>query len=101
MSSKFKTGIILILLCVIIAVLPLIFIKNSEFGGSDDAASKAISSILKVDEYEPWFSPIYEPPGRETESLLFCLQTAIGSGIFGFGLGTLIERPKRKNKHQA
>ena len=44
MSSKVKTCIILILLCVIIAVVPLAFIKDSEFGGSDDEASNAISS---------------------------------------------------------
>ncbi len=98
MSSKVKTGIILILLCVIIAVVPLAFIKDSEFGGSDDAASNAISSILEVDEYKPWFSPIYEPPGGETESLLFCLQAAIGAGIFGFGLGTLMERGRNRKE---
>lgn len=96
MSSKVKTGIILFLLCIIIAVAPLAFIKDSEFGGSDDAASDTISSILEVDEYEPWASPIYEPPGGETESLLFCLQAAIGSGIFGFGLGTLMERGRSR-----
>ena len=98
MSSKAKTCIILILLCVIIAVVPLAFIKDSEFGGSDDEASNAISSILEVDEYKPWFSPIYEPPGGETESLLFCLQAAIGAGIFGFGLGTLMERGRNRKE---
>lgn len=98
MSRKVKNGIILVLLCVIIAVVPLAFIKDSEFGGSDDAASNAISSILEVDEYKPWFSPIYEPPGGETESLLFCLQAAIGAGIFGFGLGTLMERGRNRKE---
>lgn len=98
MSRKVKNGIILVLLCVIIAVVPLALIKDSEFGGSDDAASNAISSILEVDEYKPWFSPIYEPPGGETESLLFCLQAAIGAGIFGFGLGTLMERGRNRKE---
>ena len=98
MSSKLKTGIILILLCVIIAVVPLAFIKNSEFGGSDDAASDAISEILQVDEYEPWATPIYEPPGGETEALLFCLQAALGAGVFGFGLGILVERGRNRKE---
>ncbi len=98
MTGKMKTGIILILLCVLIAVIPLALIKDSEFGGSDDAASSTISEILKVEEYEPWASPVFEPPGGETESLLFCLQAAIGAGIFGYGIGVLKERTKLKRE---
>ena len=96
MSSKMKTGIILFLLCVLIAVLPLVMIKDSEFGGSDDSASGVIDEILQED-YKPWANPLFEPPGGETESLLFCLQAALGAGIFGFGIGTLRER-SRQNK---
>ncbi len=94
MTGKMKTGIILLLLSVLIAVIPLILIKNSEFGGSDDAASETISEILEVEEFEPWASPVYEPPGGETESFLFCLQAALGAGIFGYGIGVLKERTK-------
>jgi cobalt/nickel transport protein len=94
MNSNGKKAIILILLCVVIAVVPLIAIKGSEFGGSDDAASQAISQLTGGEEYTPWFSPIYEPPGGETESLLFCLQAALGAGIFGYGIGVLKERRK-------
>ena len=56
MSSNGKKAIILILLCVVIAVVPLIAIKDSEFGGSDDAASQAISQLTGEEEYTPWFS---------------------------------------------
>jgi cobalt/nickel transport protein len=94
MNSNGKKAIILILLCVVIAVVPLIAIKDSEFGGSDDAASQAISQLTGEEEYTPWFSPVYEPPGGETESLLFCLQAALGAGIFGYGIGVLKERRK-------
>lgn len=94
MKGKAKIFIGLGLLCVVIAILPLLFIKDSEFGGADDAASGAISEILNVEEYEPWAAPIYEPPGGETESLLFCLQAALGAGIFGYGIGVLKERGK-------
>lgn len=98
MTGKMKTGVILILLCVLIAVIPLVLIKGSDFGGSDDAASKTISEILNVKEYKPWASPVFEPPGGETESLLFSLQAAIGAGIFGYGIGILKERTKQKRK---
>lgn len=94
MSSKVKTGIILVLLCILIAILPLALIKDSEFGGADGAASDMIGEILG-EEYEPWAAPIYEPPGGETESLLFCLQAALGAGVFGYGIGVLKERKKQ------
>lgn len=96
MSSKGKTVIILLLLCILIAVLPLAFIKDSEFSGADGAAEEAISSIDP--SYEAWSSPIIEPPGGETESLLFCLQSALGAGIFGYCFGTLRERSKCDKK---
>lgn len=96
MSSKGKTIVILLLVCVVIAILPLAMIKNSEFGGADGEASDAITSILGVEEYEPWASPLYEPPGGETESLLFCLQAALGAGVIGYSIGILKERNKRK-----
>ena len=96
MSSKGKTIIILLLFCVVIAILPLALIKNSEFGGADGAASDAVTEILGIEEYEPWASPLYEPPGGETESLLFCLQAALGAGVIGYSIGLLKERNKRK-----
>lgn len=98
MTRKMKTAIILILICILIAVIPLVLIKDSEFGGADDAASGTISEILEVEEYEPWASPLYKPPGGETESLLFCIQAAMGAGIFGFGIGVLKERTKNRKE---
>lgn len=98
MKGKAKLYIGLSVLCVVIAVLPLLLIKDSEFGGADDAASGTISEILNVEEYEPWAAPIYEPPGGETESLLFCLQAALGAGIFGYGIGVLKERGKLRKE---
>lgn len=96
MKNKGKTAIILLLLCVIIVLIPLVFFKNSDFGGADDAAFNAISEINP--DFKPWMSPVFEPPGSETESLLFCLQAAIGAGIIGFGFGTLKERSKNKKQ---
>lgn len=98
MSSKAKSVIILLLLCILIAVIPLAFIKNSEFGGADGAAEEAITEIDP--SYEAWASPILEPPGGETESLLFCLQAALGAGIFGYCFGTLKERSKYEKNGQ-
>ncbi len=98
MSKNLKIAIVCLVLCVIIAVIPLTTIKDSEFGGADGAAEEAIT---KIDEdYEAWYEPILEPPGGETESLLFCLQAALGAGVFGYGLGYLVARKKYNNGQQ-
>ena len=92
MNKNLRTVLICLLLCVIIAIIPLTTIKDSEFGGADGAAEEAITEIDK--DYEAWYSPILGPPGGETESLLFCLQAALGSGVFFYGLGYLVTRKK-------
>ena len=92
MKKNGWTIVILLLLCVVIACVPLLTIKDSEFGGADGQAEEAITAIDP--DYEPWASSILEPPGGETESLLFCLQTGIGVGILAFGFGYYTARKK-------
>ena len=90
------TILILLLICIGIAVYPLMINENSDFGGADGAAEEAIQEIDP--DYEPWAESLIELPGGETESLLFCLQTAIGSIIIGFGFGYLVARKKYSRK---
>lgn len=82
----------LLLACALIVCIPLLTIHDSEFGGADGQAEEAISTIDP--DYEPWASSILEPPGGETESLLFALQAAVGSGIIFFAFGYLVARKK-------
>ena len=84
--------VVLLLLCVVIAAIPLLTIHNSEFGGADGQAEEVISDLNP--DYEPWAESILEPPGGETESLLFALQAAVGSGIIFFAFGYLVARKK-------
>ncbi len=74
---------------VVIAVAPLILLRNSdtEFGGADGQAADEVSRIDP--DHEPWFSPIWSPPGGETESLLFALQAALGAGVIGYVFGAI------------
>ncbi|KEI01677.1 energy-coupling factor ABC transporter substrate-binding protein [Clostridium botulinum] len=91
-KSMFKKNLILAILVVLIAIGPLIFAKGAKFEGSDDQAEDAIT---QVDEnYKPWFSPVWEPPSGEIESLLFALQAAIGAGIIGYYFGFAKGRKK-------
>ena len=94
-NKKFAAA--LILAAILIAVIPVIALKDAEFGGSDDAGSVMVEEIHG--EYTPLFSPILETflggelPG-ELESLIFCVQTGIGVGIIAFFMGRLYERKK-------
>ena len=94
-NKKFAAA--LILAAILIAVIPVIALKDAEFRGSDDAGSVMVEEIHG--EYTPWFSPILETflggelPG-ELESLIFCVQTGIGVGIIAFFMGRLYERKK-------
>ena len=96
MSKKNKiTMLILFFIVIILIVFP------AEFGGSDDAGSVMIEEING--EYEPWFTPVLEKyidgeiPG-EIESLLFCIQTALGVGVIAFCMGRFVERKKWEQK---
>lgn len=91
MSKKVKIAIFCLVVSVIIGVVPLLTLKG-EFGGADGMAEEAIEKIDK--NYKSWFEPIMEPPGGETESLLFCLQAALGAGLFGYGIGYYVSRKK-------
>jgi cobalt/nickel transport system permease protein len=105
----FKGGqtVLLLLICAVIAIVPLVSLgKTAAFGGSDDAGSEAITE-LTGEEYEPWFTPLMEGlfadgeiPG-EIESLLFCLQAALGAGVFFFVVGRLTERSKYEKALEA
>ena len=90
------TILILLLICIGIAVYPLMINENSDFGGADGAAEEAIQEIDP--DYEPWAESLIELPGGETESLLFCLQAAIGAIIIGYGFGYLVARKKYNGK---
>lgn len=92
MKSNTKVVLVLLLLVIAIAVFPLLAITDSEFGGADGQAEEVIADLAPG--YEPWASPLIEPPGGETESLIFTLQAGIGAGIFGFGFGYLVAREK-------
>lgn len=101
MTKNTKTVLLLLLVALVLAVFPLIALKDAEFGGSDDAGSVVVEEIQG--EYTPWFTPVLENAlGRElpgeVESLIFCIQTGIGTGIIAFFMGRFVERKKWMDK---
>lgn len=92
-------NLILIGIVIGLAVIPLFMAKDAEFSGADDKAEKAITEINT--NYKPWFSPVWEPPSGEIESLLFALQAAIGAGIIGYGIGFMRGKSKKVKEHDS
>jgi cobalt/nickel transport protein len=76
---------ILFIFVILLAIFPLLFLKNAEFGGADGQAKEAIIEVAP--NYKPWFHAIWQPPSGEIESLLFSLQAAVGAIIIGYCLG--------------
>lgn len=96
---KTKMYILLLVIVAIIVIAPLAMYNGlgenqGYFGGSDDAGGK----VIEATGYTPWFNSIWEPPSSEIQSLLFCVQTAIGTIILGYFLGYW--RAQRKYKQQ-
>ncbi|MDK2822426.1 MAG: cobalt/nickel transport protein [Clostridia bacterium] len=87
-----RKNLVLLSLVVFLILLPLLVINNSEFGGADGAAEEMIKEINP--SYKPWFNSFWEPPGGETESLLFALQAALGAGFLGYYIG--LKRGQKK-----
>ncbi|MCL8017307.1 energy-coupling factor ABC transporter substrate-binding protein [Streptomyces sp. AS02] len=101
MSKNTKINLLLLLVVAALAVLPLALglgdHKEEPFTGADGEAETAITEIKP--DYEPWFSPLYEPPSGEIESALFSLQAALGAGVLAYYFG--LHRGRRQGEQRA
>ncbi|KUO01199.1 energy-coupling factor ABC transporter substrate-binding protein [Streptomyces resistomycificus] len=101
MSRNAKINTLLLVIVAALAVLPLALglgdHKEEPFTGADGEAETAITEIKP--DYEPWFSPLYEPPSGEIESALFSLQAALGAGVLAYYFG--LHRGRRQGELRA
>ncbi|MFE4451550.1 energy-coupling factor ABC transporter substrate-binding protein [Streptomyces sp. NPDC056796] len=101
MTRNTKINALLLLVVAALAVLPLALGlgdgEKEPFSGSDAQAETAITEIDPG--YEPWFSPLYEPPSGEIESALFALQAALGAGVLAYYFG--LRRGRRQGELRA
>ncbi|MFE9680239.1 energy-coupling factor ABC transporter substrate-binding protein [Streptomyces sp. NPDC006285] len=101
MSRNVKINSLLLFVVAALAVLPLALglgdHKEEPFAGADAEAETAITEIEP--DYEPWFSPLYEPPSGEIESALFALQAALGAGVLAYYFG--VRRGRRQGELRA
>ncbi len=87
-----------ILAIVVLMAIPLIIVQDSEFGGSDGAGSEAIA-IIAPNYDSGWTTNWWEPPGGETESMLFALQATAGGILIGYFFGYF--KGKKKGREEA
>ncbi|MGW6522383.1 energy-coupling factor ABC transporter substrate-binding protein [Streptomyces sp. NPDC054962] len=101
MSRNAKINALLLFVVAALAVLPLALglgdHKEEPFTGADSEAETAITEIRP--DYDPWFSPLYEPPSGEIESALFALQAALGAGVLAYYFG--LHRGRRQGELRA
>lgn len=90
-------NLLLLTFVVILAVIPLFTVADSEFPGADGRAEETILELSPG--YQTWVDAVWEPPGGETESLLFALQAALGSGFLGYYFG--LRRGEARKKADA
>jgi cobalt/nickel transport protein len=88
---------LLISIVIALAVAPIIFVRG-EYGGADGEAEEAITEIQP--DYKPWFTPIFEPPSGEIESLLFSSQAALGTGLIGYAVGLYKGRNQKQKREE-
>jgi cobalt/nickel transport protein len=92
-----KKHIIMIIGVILISIVPFLLYQGlgedqGYFSGTDSSASLVIENT----GYQPWITPIWEPPSGEVESLLFALQAAIGAFIIGYFLGYYRKKTQTK-----
>lgn len=101
MSRNAKINALLLFVVAALAVLPLALglgdHKEEPFTGADAEAETAITEIQP--DYEPWFSPLYEPPSGDIESALFAIQAALGAGVLAYYFG--LHRGRRQGELRA
>lgn len=77
-----------IAIIIMLTVIPLTIVQDSEFGGADGVGSE-IAAEIAPDYDSEWIANIWEPPGGETESMLFALQATAGGVLIGYCFGYL------------
>jgi cobalt/nickel transport protein len=95
-SRSTVVNILLVVAVVAVFAVPVLFVPG-EYAGSDGQAGEAIEAT----GYQPWFSPVWEPPSGEIESGIFAMQAAAGAGVLGYCIGVARTRSREKAARQS
>lgn len=92
-SVRVSTIALVVALLAILIVPLVIHGLDSEFAGTDSAATETVEGS----GYRPWFEFRLLPESTELESGIFALQAGLGFGVLGYALGVLNERRRNRN----
>lgn len=103
--KRYQNQLFLLLVILLIAlplwtVTPTAFREEGKeaavFSGADGQAKELVGRINPA--YQPWASPLLQPPSSEIESLLFALQAALGAGFIGYWYGCSVTRARLRRE---
>lgn len=90
-----RRDMVLLALAALLIAAPLIVSPGgAEFLGADSQAQ----ALIEETGYRPWFAPLWQPPSKEVESLIFAVQAALGAGLLGYVIGRRHGRPRQPPK---
>lgn len=97
--KKLGAGVVIlgILAIILLTIIPLIIVQDSEFGGSDGLGAETVET-LAPDYDSEWATNWWKPPGGETESMLFALQATAGGILIGYFFGYVHGRKKGREQ---
>jgi cobalt/nickel transport protein len=95
-KAEIIAGIVIVVFVAIFLVTNISVQQSLDEGEESWAGADAqAEEFISESGYEPWFSPLWEPPSGEIESLFFSLQAAIGALVIGYFFGYYRAKQKK------
>lgn len=88
--ALWQRNLLLLALAITLAIVPLAFLQNAEWAGTDTLGMAAIQDIQA--DYEPWSESLFSAADAGVERHLFGLQAFLGTLIVAGTLGWMIGR---------
>jgi cobalt/nickel transport protein len=85
-----QRNLLLGVLVVVLAAVPLVFVRGAEWKGADDQGMDAISQVDAG--FTPWFNHVFDPGALGIERYMFGLQTLLGTCVVGGAIGWFVGR---------
>lgn len=84
-----QRNLLLLVLVVVLAAVPLLFVHGAQWKGADDRGMAAIQQVNA--SYRPWFGYVFNPSALGIERYMFGLQALLGAavtfGVIGWFVG--------------
>lgn len=93
--ALWQRNFLLLALAIALAIVPLAFLQNAEWAGTDTLGMAAIQDLQA--DYEPWFESLFSAADAGVERHLFGLQAFLGTLVVAGALGRMIGRYRARS----